>query len=156
MSKEIEVKIVDLEPVRVLSFHGFGPSPEPLAYTKMYEWAKPKGLLDNKEQIRIFGFNNPSPSPGSPNYGYDVWLTVGPEVKGDDEVEVIEFPGGLYGVTPVKGIPNIGKRWKELVAWRESSHYKRSHHQWLEENIRYFDDLPEDEVELMLYIPIRE
>ena len=25
---------------------------------------------------RLFGYNNPDPTPGSSNYGYDVWITV--------------------------------------------------------------------------------
>ena len=64
---ELDVRIVELEPMRVASFHAFGESPELKASKKLVDWAKPKGLLDAKGTHRIFGFNNPDPSPGSPN-----------------------------------------------------------------------------------------
>jgi len=74
---ELAVRIVNLEPMRVASFHGFGPSPEHLAIQKLADWAAPRGYLVDRKQHRIFGFNNPNPSHGSPNYGYELWLVVG-------------------------------------------------------------------------------
>jgi hypothetical protein len=104
---EFKVRLVKLEPLRVASVHGFGQSPEDEAWQKLMAWAKPKGYLDDKEHHRIFGFNNPNPSPGSPNYGYEFWMVVGPEVQPEGEVEIKEFPGGLYAVArcDVQGDP---------------------------------------------------
>ena len=113
-----EIKVMTLKPMRVVSFHGFGTTPEDEAFTKMAAWAGPRGLLDKPEKVQTYGFNNPNPSPGSPNYGYDVWLVVRPDVEGDDEAELIEFEGGLYGVLRNKGLPNIGQNWQQLVKWR--------------------------------------
>ena len=78
---DLDVRIVKLEPVRVASFHGFGESPEDEAWNKLVAWAKPKGLLHDPQHHRIYGFNNPNPSPGSPNYGYEFWMAVGPRCK---------------------------------------------------------------------------
>ena len=68
----IEVHIVQLAPMRVASAHGFGASPETLAWDKLTTWAKERGLWQDAAPRRFFGFNNPDPSPGSPNYGYEI------------------------------------------------------------------------------------
>ena len=78
---KLEVRIIQLEPMRVASTHGFGASPETLTWDKLTVWAKERGLWPGETPRRFFGFNNPDPSPGSPNYGYETWMTVGPEVE---------------------------------------------------------------------------
>jgi effector-binding domain-containing protein len=129
---EIDVRIANLEPMRVASAFGFGEQPETLAWTKILAWASAQGYEDLGKQ-RFFGFNNPSPSPGSPNYGYEQWMTGGAEVVGNDDIEIKEFPGGLYAVTRSEGLQNISENWMKLAVWREDSNYKTAHHQWLEE-----------------------
>lgn len=134
---DLEVKIVKLEPMRVASALGFGLSPEPIAWEKIISFVKSKGWLANLESHRFFGFNNPSPSPGSPNYGYEQWITVGPDVQGSDEVKIIDFPGGSYAVARCEGISNIGKVWGQLVAWHEDTQDQKppNYYQCLEEVI---------------------
>ncbi len=155
----LPVRIVQLEPLRVVSVHGFGVQPEYEAWEKLAAYARPKGYLDNRKQHRIFGFNNPSPSPGSPNYGYEFWITVGPEAKAEEGVEIKNFAGGLYAVTrcEVKGDPGstIPITWKNLFLWREDSQYKEAGHQWLEEHLSA-PDAPDGEFVLDLYLPIAE
>ena len=152
-----EIKVVTLEAMRVVSFHGFGETPEDEAFTKMAAWAGARGLLEDAEKVKTYGFNNPSPSPGSPNYGYDVWLVVGPDVEGDDEAELIEFEGGLYAVLRNKGLPNIGEAWQRLVKWREEKGYKHAAHQWLEGSVEpYGQEFVLETFELDLYLPIAE
>ena len=85
---ELNVRIVKLEPMRVASFHGFGTSPEHQAAENLIAWAGPKGLLDAGGKHRIFGFDNPCPSPGSPNYGYEFWITIEPHVKPEEAIEI--------------------------------------------------------------------
>lgn len=152
---ELKVRIVNLDPMRVACAHGFGESPEGQAWDTLRAWAGPKGLLDDLEAVRFFGFNNPDPSPGSPNYGYDQWITVGPDVEAEGEMKIIEFSGGLYAVARCEGPSNIGTVWKQLVTWREDSKYKKAHHQWLEEFLSPLDARPEEYV-FDLYLPIAE
>ena len=152
---ELQVKVIKLEPMRVVSFHGFGQEPENIAFQKLRDWAEPKGLLDDPHKRRVFGFNNPDPSPGSPNYGYEVWMEIDSEVKVEEGLTIKDFDGGLYGVARVFGVEHIGSRWGELVAWLESSKYKGAHHQWLEQHATGKEMLPE-ELTLDLYIPIAE
>jgi DNA gyrase inhibitor GyrI len=157
MSK-LEVRIVNLEPMRVASAWGFGQSPENEAWEKLLAWARPRGLLDDLEKHRLFGFNNPNPSPGSPNYGYETWVVVDPDTEPDGDVRIQGFDGGLYAVTrcvvPKGQFDVIGATWKKLVTWREDSKYKCGTHQWLEESLPM--DLPDTEFVLDLYLPIAE
>jgi DNA gyrase inhibitor GyrI len=152
---DLDVRIVTLEPMRVASVHGFGPSPELVAWEKLMAWAGPKGLLDEPASFRIFGFNNPSPSPGSPNYGYDFWITVGPEVAADAEAQIVDFPGGLYAVTRCRGVEAIGPTWQKLVRWLANSRYRHASHQWLEEHLDAVD-VPGETCGFDLYAPIAE
>lgn len=157
---ELDVRIEKLEPMRVASFHGFGTEPEAIAFGKLAAYAQPRGYLNDLETNPVFGFNNPNPSAGSPNYGYEVWLSIGPEVepKEGDDFEIKEFEGGTYGVTrcEVKGdFEVIGETWKKLNAWREDSNYGPGNWQWFERSIKLGID-PPDEFILDLYIPISE
>jgi AraC family transcriptional regulator len=152
---EINVRIVRLAPLRVASINGYGPNPETLAWDQMTAWMKSKGLDQDVSSRRFFGFNNPNPSAGSPNYGYDVWVTVGEDVKTDSTVKVLDFQGGLYAVTHVMGVENIFPTWQELVAWCEHSSYHRANHQWLEEHLGFDADLVH-RGGLDLYLPVSE
>ncbi len=157
MSK-LDVQIVKLRKMRVASVLGFGPSPEEEAWKQLDAWAKPKGFRDKPEQHRIFGFNNPDPSPGSPNYGYELWIEVEPDIEPEGVISIKDFAGGLYAVArcevPKGDYEVIGKTWKQLVTWREDSKYKPGQHQWLEKSVP--SDSPLLEFVLDLYIPIAE
>ena len=147
---EIDVRIVELEPMRVASAHGFGKQPEGIAWDKLLTWMNAHGL--KRDEVRFFGFNNPDPSPGSPNYGYEQWVTVGPDAVSEGEITVKEFGGGHYAVTRCK-LPRIGEAWKQLAAWREESHYQCGHYQWLEELISP-PGTPFEDLVLDIYLPI--
>ena len=156
---DLKVQIVKLEPLRVVCINGFGTSPETQAWDKLITWAKAKGLWESGQARRFFGYNNPDPSPGSPNYGYDVWMTVDESVQADGEARIIDFPGGLYAVTrcPVKDPgDDIGSTWKKLVAWMEHSPYKHASHQWLEEHIDPQNAVHGEKFTLDLFLPITE
>lgn len=148
-----DVRIVRLEPMRVAAALGFGAEPENLAWDALTRWAASEGL--RLSEHRLFGFNNPSPTPGSPNYGYEQWLVLRGRAGSSDEVKFKDFPGGLYAVLRCQGIPNP-TLWRELVRWRESSPYRAAHHQWLEECLT--PDVLGDpgRVEFDLYLPIAE
>ncbi len=146
----LEVRIVRLEPMWVASAHGFGASPEAIAWDKILAFAESKGLLNTAH--RFFGFNNPDPSPGSPNYGYEQWITVGPDVQAEGDIEIKDFPGGLYAVTRCK-LNDITSTWQQLVRWGEESKYQFGSHQWLEESITP-PRTSLDEAVMDLYLPI--
>ena len=153
---EIEVRIVRLEPQRVAISYGFGKNPEPIAWEQMINFIKSKGLDTTGGAHRFFGFNNPNPAPGSPNYGYEQWITIGSDVQPEGEIKVKQFEGGLYAVTRAR-LGSIFETWQQLGAWREKSHYKFGSHQWLEEALHNpLADPISEEMELDLYLPIEE
>ncbi len=157
MEKTIEVTLTHLPSLRVASVHGFGAEPEMQAWEKLVSWAKPKGYMDELPRHRIFGFNNPDPSPISPNYGYEFWMAVGPEEQPEGEVSIKSFEGGLYAMLPCpvpKGnFDAIGQGWKKLIHWRENNPYEYDHsRQWLEEHFPAAD--PSLEFVLHLYMPV--
>jgi effector-binding domain-containing protein len=152
---ELEVKIVRLEPMRVACTLGFGASPELIAWDKILAFARLKGL--DTKKARFFGFNNPNPSPGSPNYGYEQWMTVGPDVEGEGDIAIKEIPSRLYAVTQFKGLEKIGQVWQQLVLWFEDSSYKKPPH-WCEclEELLTPVDVPPEAYVFNLYLPIAE
>jgi effector-binding domain-containing protein len=151
---EIEVKIVKLEPMRMVSAYGFGAEPESIAWGKINAFTENNNIDLTDDSVTTYGFNNPNPSKGSPNYGYEIWLPITAHVKPEGDLRVVDFTGGLYAVTNFKGLENIGKVWQELVKWREGSKYKPAYHQWLEELLTY--EVPPEEFIFNLYLPIAE
>jgi effector-binding domain-containing protein len=144
-----------MEPMRVASALGFGQTPEELAWNRILAFAEAKGIDTTK--ARFFGFNNPDPSPGSPNYGYEQWMTVGPDLEGEGEVEIKEIPARRYAVTRCEGLDTIGQDWKNLVTWFEDSPYKKPPHfyECLEELLTP-PGAPYEEYVFDLYLPITE
>ncbi len=153
---ELNVRIVKLDPMRVARFHAYSASPEGDAWNKLVAWAEPRGMFEDRGTYRIFGFDNPDPTPGSPNYGYEFWMTVGPEMEAEEGVQIVDFDGGLYAVTQCRGVERIGPTWKKLVGWREDSPYRHGTHQWLENNLSEGTSVPAEELVLDLYMPIAE
>jgi DNA gyrase inhibitor GyrI len=156
--EKLDVKIVSLPSLRAACINGFGREPEGQAFDKMKAWARVHGLTGRP--YRLFGYNNPDPAPGSPNYGYDVWMTVGADVQAAGEARIIDFPGGLYAVLRVDvRLPSddIGSGWKRLVKWMEAGKYQHGAHQWLEEHIGPLEDQGGGKpFTLDLHLPIRE
>ena len=152
-----DVRIVDLPPMRVASALGYGKEPEDQAFSLLLPFAKSIGLEPGDPDYRTFGFNNPNPSPGSPNYGYEVWLPVGPDVEAVDPITIKDVPSAKYAVTRFTGLSNIGSVWRQLVAWFEDSPYTRPPN-WctcLEEVINPEETEPEKWT-FDLYLPIAE
>jgi DNA gyrase inhibitor GyrI len=149
---KLTVRIVTLAPMQLAGANGFGREPEVLAWEKLLTWAKGNRLV--KENTRYFGFNNPSPSATSPDYGYDQWMTVGPEVKGQGDIRIWEFPGGTFAVTRCK-LDTIQQTWQELLSWALSNKYRIAPPHMLEECIEAPGG-PWDQMVFDLYLPIEE
>lgn len=139
---KLDVRIVKLESMTVASAYGFGKEPESMAGRKLSAWAKPKGFYDH-----------PSPSPGSPNYSYEIWMKVDDDTQPEGEIKIKHFSGGLYAMTRFTGLSRIGAVWKQLVAWRQASRFKCGHHQCLEHLLNRFEPDP-DKYTFDLYLAI--
>ena len=155
-----DIKIVTLEPMRFVSAHGFGSSPEAVAWDKVMAYIKEQGLTGKLNQHRFFGFNNPNPSAGSPNYGYEQWMTLDGDIEPADGIRTGLCPGGTYAVTRCEGVGNIFATWQALVAWVENSKYRMTNQQCLEECLNpglIVQDPPDfDHLRFDLYLPVVE
>lgn len=131
--ENFDVRLVTLDPLRVASSYGFGSEPEGQAWAGILSWCQQHISEGELPHHRFFGFNNPSPTPGSPNYGYEQWVTTDPQAQPEGNIQVKDFPGGLYAVTRCTGIPSIPPTWQRLVAWLDDHPFRLGSHQWLEE-----------------------
>lgn len=156
---DLDVRIIKLDPMAVASVRVVSESPEVDAWSKLRAWAEPKGLLRDDENHPIFGFNNPNPQPESREYGYEFWIKVASDVKSEGEIEVKDYPGGLYAVTTCKLTEdpsgrNILETWKALLEWVKASKYKWRQVHELE---KVHDPMAsESDIILDLYLPIEE
>jgi len=149
---ELEVKIVELEPMRVASFRAVSESPENDAFQKLYAWTQSKGLLDDLKKHPVYGFDNPSPSPGKKNYGYEFWIKIDDEYE-DHEVEIKDVHGAKYAVTTCYNLKDIGETWKRIDEWALINGYEMGEAQCLEK--AHDPAASEEEVVLDLYLSIK-
>ena len=145
--------------MRVASVHAFGQEPELLAWRELEAWAGPRGYLDDSSNHRIFGFNNPNPSEGSPNYGYDFWIELGKDEEESGEARIVDFGGGDYAVSRVEVVKDaydaIPNGWKRLHRWCEDEGLRFGTHQWLEEHLSAPDGKGGFTVDLYMPISMR-
>jgi AraC family transcriptional regulator len=154
-----DIRIVTLPAMRMASFYAFSSSPETEAWNQAVNWARSHGCWQEAPIVRIFGFNNPDPSAGSPNYGYEYWVTIGDDVRTDRDTKIKDYNGGMYAVLRCDVIANpweiIPASWGKLVKWLESSHYRHGNHQWLEEHLSR-SVVNDNGFVLDLYLPISD
>ncbi len=149
----LNVRIEKLGSMRVASVRVVSEHPESEAWEILKAWAGPRGLLKDFSRHPVFGFNNPNPSAGSKEYGYEFWIRVGPEIASEGQVEVKEVDGGTFAVATIRGLPSP-EIWKQLWDWvQQTGHHWRKAHE-LE---RIHDPLAtENEFVFDLYLPIEE
>ncbi|MFX1561336.1 MAG: effector binding domain-containing protein [Promethearchaeota archaeon] len=164
MVKELQVEIVQLEPMTVASVQAISKTPEDDAWKKMVAFAEPRGLLKDLKKNPIFGFNNPNPSAGKEEYGYEFWIRINPKTELEEGVVKKKFDGGLYAVTRCNLTKEAAssylqehgmlESWAKLDEWFKSSEYKKANHQWLEKSVN--PNKPDEDLLLDLYFPIKK
>jgi DNA gyrase inhibitor GyrI len=146
----MEVRLERLPAMRAAHVHAFSESPEEDAWRKMEAWAGPLGLLEEGSGTRVFGRNTyPTTEPES--YGYEFFLTVGPDVEPGDGIDLREIPGGLYAVLRFEGLDNMGEAWERMWDWiggseHEHMGWRKEEHGWcdgFEENLTPLEKAPE-------------
>jgi DNA gyrase inhibitor GyrI/DNA-binding HxlR family transcriptional regulator len=149
---EFEVKIVELEPMHVASFRAISETPEHDAMKMLAQWAQGKGYLNDLEKHPIFGFNNPNPSIGKKEYGYEFWIKV-EEGYSEEGVTLKNVSGGRYAVTTCHNLSQIGELWMKLSKWVQENGYEYRKAEWLEKTHNF--NASDDELVLDLYEPIK-
>lgn len=154
---DLLVRYVRLPPLRVAYVCTISKTPEDDSMKKIKEWAEPKGFFDNPAKHMLFGYNNPPPSPRKHEYGYELIMTVGPEVEPEGDIRIKEIPGGLYAVTRCKGVESIYETWLALHKWLENteSELDEENEPGLEEHLIPYETC-HSEYLLDLYLPIKK
>lgn len=162
-TEDMQVRVVELKPMRVASVRAISRTPESDAWMKMRAWAEPRGLLENPDKHPIYGFNNPNPTPGKEEYGYEFWIGITPDIEPEGDVTAKEFDGGLFAVTTCNLREEMESEffreqgylesYKNLKDWVKSSKYKLRKGQCLERAHDPFAS--EEELVLEIHMPIR-
>ncbi len=150
--KGMEVKIVETQPMRVASFRAISESPEHEAAKLLADWAQGKGLLDDLEKNPVFGFNNPNPTEGKKEYGYEFWIKVDDDFE-EEGITIKDIEAGSYAVTTSESLSIIGERWMQIIEWVKNSEHEFRDAEFLEKTHDF--SAAEDELVLDLYVPIK-
>jgi DNA gyrase inhibitor GyrI len=155
MSK-FEIRIEELDPMRVAVFRGYSKTPEMEAHNLAVAFAKEKGLIKDNH-LKTFGFNKPCPwETKGDEYGYEVWVVADAGVNIPGFVMSKEFTGAKCAVTSIEKLADIGDAWEYLYDWvKGSKEYKHAHKDGLEEVLSPLST-PEDEFSFNLYLPVME
>ncbi|MCL2409997.1 MAG: effector binding domain-containing protein [Oscillospiraceae bacterium] len=116
------VRIVQLPPFTVASYHFIGANPEETAGDVMGKFLQDISLYEIKSDARMFGFNHPNPSKDREHHGYENWVTIPDDMDVPAPIVKKRFSGGLYAVHTIK-FPDFHE-WENLFNWvNESDEY---------------------------------
>ena len=121
--QNIAVRLVDLHPMHVVAANGYGQYPETEAWDLILDFTKQRRIDPWDRRHRFFGFNNPDPSPETPEYGYEQWMTIDTGTAVEDPLHVRDFTGGRYATVHIHGLDSIGDAWQHLVGWCAENGY---------------------------------
>lgn len=107
-----------MPPCTVAASHYFGENPEDNAGKCLDEFVRKVELEKIKPDLRMFGFNNPSPK-GNETYGYEFWITIPKDLEVPAPLQKKYFPGGLYAAHCIR----MGDfhEWQLLGKWLENN-----------------------------------
>ncbi|WP_455714883.1 effector binding domain-containing protein [Anaerosporobacter sp.] len=102
LESKMDIRIVYLPPSTVVASHYIGDNPEEVAGRELAEFIKKVNLPVEKPDLRVYGFNNPSPQEGQDSYGYEFWATIPENIEIPEKLKKKEFAGGLYAAHCIK------------------------------------------------------
>jgi len=100
--KDNDVRIIYLPEYTVASAHYIGTNPEEISQTMLDKFVCNSNLAYDKQDIRLFGFNNPSPAQVSEKYGYEYWITIPDNLEVPSPLTKKFFSGGLYAAHTIR------------------------------------------------------
>lgn len=160
-----DVRILYLPPATVAASHYYGDDPETNAFKPLNEFIRKVQLHKIKPDLRIYGFNNPTPKADE-TYGYEFWVTIPDEMEVPEPLQKKSFAGGLYAAHCIK----MGDfhEWQLFMQWlMNSQEYEYDEREplgmggSLEEHLNAYSYFECDEetakvIQLDLLMPIRE
>ena len=155
------VRIVRLPAMTVASYCAVSATPEKDC-AKVFDKLVLENNLHKRSGFRSFGFDNPSPTEGSPVYGYETWVTIPEDFDVPAPFVKKEFASGLYASISAQ-LNEISERWEALYKWSmQNDKYEGDFNAlWLEELTMDYekfisDDVPDNEKQLDLLACIKE
>lgn len=91
-----DIRILYLPPATVASSHYIGENPEDVARKRLDDFVNSVNLQRIKPDLRVYGFNNPSPRNSGETYGYEFWATIPDDMEVPESIVKKHFEGGLY------------------------------------------------------------
>jgi DNA-binding transcriptional MerR regulator/DNA gyrase inhibitor GyrI len=166
--KDNDVRIIYMPEYTVASAHYIGNNPEEISQSIMDQFVSNSNLAYKKHDIRLFGFNNPSPSQMDDEYGYEYWITIPDDLEVPPPLVKKHFDGGLYAAHAIK----MGDfhQWRLLDMWvTNSDEYEKDVREplgmngSLEEHLNAFsfyrtakENAPFAQLDLLLPIKLKE
>ena len=130
------VQILDRPALRIAAVRHRGPPQEVgAAFDRLMAWAGPRGIaMPPAVGVAVY-LSDMMTVPPADQIAL-AGLTVGPDVRGDDLVEIHEVPGGKQAVLLYKGpYAQIGKGYQELFGWLPTSGEEPAHQPCFEINL---------------------
>ena len=153
--ENLQVHFETLPPMRIVSFHVISKTPENDASKKMQKWMKENNIFFDSDSHPTFGFDNPKPTRGKEEYGYEFWLKVDDDFEPKDDVKVKDIPSFQYVVTTSWRLTDVGRDWKHLDRWIKEHNYEIIRDTPCLERA-HISGVAEEELILDLMVPIKK
>lgn len=89
-------RIVYIPPATVAASHSLDPEPENAAGAALNRFIVAQRLFERKPDFRVFGFNNPNPTPENDFHGYELWVTIPEDMEVPAPLVKKKMQGGVY------------------------------------------------------------
>jgi AraC-like DNA-binding protein/DNA gyrase inhibitor GyrI len=150
-SEMADIYETDMEGFDVATYCHRSSSPENDGWNVIGKWAKEQGLLDRQDLI-VFGFDNPSPDGKNPVYGYEYWVRLPEGVDVPEPFTKRHFTGGHFACLE-SDVPHVGADWKRLVQWVKNNDREWAGCDCFERS--YLGNTPSGDIRLILMIPVK-
>lgn len=118
--KNSDIRIVQLPPFTVASYHYVGEDPEEHAGDVMSEFVQKSRLYEIKPDSRMFGFNRPNPGVMENGlHGYEDWVVIPDDMEVPEPLVKKHFEGGQFAVMAIP-FPEF-ERWGDFINWAENN-----------------------------------
>lgn len=109
------VRIIYLPPATVAAAHFVGENPEDTVSRQINDFIQSANLWERYPSSRHFGFNHPNPVEMGQPYGYEMWVTIPPDLEVPAPLQKKEMPGGMYAAHAIR-FGNFHE-WGRLDEW---------------------------------------
>lgn len=163
-----DVRIVYLPPATIAAYRYEGESPEWHVAKVIDRFVQSYNLVENKPDLRHFGFNSPNPKDETGYHGYEMFVTIPRDMDIPAPLVKKSFAGGVYAAHMIP--MGAFDEWELLSNWLEGSiryEYNGKGNadnmfDCLEETLNYANQIgihntdEEKNLQLDLLIPIKE